>query len=348
VEGYIPPTPDEGVKNEVFKDLGIATEEEGKKEVLQTQGLEAQINNQTANVAPQQAQEEQKAEGKEEEGTKVPLETYQEMVRLFGEDAVKEMGYTVEAGAPSETTAPKEQETNVSKEQKGSQSQPVDQDREALLAQIEELKKQVEAADVLKEYLNNPLAFRAKYEPYLFEQFDKGKYVKDKLAEEFGEGFIPDPTQALLYGTKDYDYVARQRELIEEANNYVSIAQMRMEEEKKRQEEQARQEYDKVMSSIREELKIDDKVFESEVKSRIEQLQGPDILKELVKGMIAQKQLEQMKSNTPPPNTGKIPSVITAPMAGDGVPQLDENEQKLLEMFGGAYREVLKQKGKII
>jgi hypothetical protein len=192
----------------------------------------------------------------------------------------------------------------------------------------EEVKKFESINTFFDEFQKNPYEFMAKNSPHLFEKFDANAYVLDKIKTEFGE-FEPDPKQALMFGTRDYQYAQRVNELVGEARTLQSNAKQTI-EDTKNSELQAEQSYrtTKALS-----LGMDISDFDSKIWNKVKEMGSQNVLDALVDSVIYKDKLEVKNKNLKEvvDLTKGVPSPVTV---GGGNVTGDKDTKFINNLFG--------------
>jgi len=166
----------------------------------------------------------------------------------------------------------------------------------------------------LDEYMKNPVEFKAKYEPKIFQQqFDKAAYVKAELDKEFGETFNPDPMEALRFGTRSYEFVHKQDALLLKADEFINTAGASISEEEQASKAQTQQFIEKLVT---EKYHLDMPTFQNGVGKVLDSLTGEQVIEMLIEHVFLKTQYENLyKGVTQPTDVKKIPSVTDSPGA---------------------------------
>lgn len=194
----------------------------------------------------------------------------------------------------------------------------------------EEVQKFQHINTFFEEYQKDPYNYMAKHSPHLFEKFDEIQYVKDKLAEEFGE-FTPDPQRVYQIGTTDYTFRVRQDQLLFEAQSLKSQAQSNL-ESRQAAVIQDEQNYKAAKAKA---LGLDLSTFESKVWNLLKGMDNQKVLDTLVDAVIYRQKLEEKDANIKQQIdlTKAAPSPVN--LAGTGRPQeRDKDMDLLIKMFG--------------
>ena len=198
------------------------------------------------------------------------------------------------------------------------------------LARIEELENKIIADE---EYTKDKLAFLAKYSPDDFK-LQPEFYLKEKLSEEFGADFKPDANEALIYNTPSYKYVARQRELLDEATKYQDMAKNSISEKDQRVQEllnTARQ-------TVKQKYGVADEDF-NRIDKMLSEMNSQDAYEIVFKGILAQEELARKTAGLKAANErSKIPPSVQD-IGTDRAAVASADDIALEGIFGNAWRQ---------
>lgn len=196
-----------------------------------------------------------------------------------------------------------------------------------------EVEKFQNVEKLLTEYQSDPYKFMAQFAPHLFKEFDKVKYVRDKLTEEFGADFQIDPQRSYIYGTTDYDYRMRQDQLVQEATGLERQALSQLQNNSSMQTEEMKQTVEQFKTAKAKALGIDVPTFETRIWKQLEQMDTQNVLDALVDAIVYKEKLmeqeKNLKSQVELSKNAPSPAVIP----GSGKPPEKSDIDFLKEMF---------------